>query len=78
MKFRLCAFAKVCSALCTAFFLSGLVLGAPASAWAQVHLNLWTSPSQGFAGTTQVNVTGSGFPSGNILPGSVTITVESS
>ena len=78
MKFRLCAFAKVCSALCTAFFLSGLVLGAPASAWAQVHLNLWTSPSQGFAGTTQVNVTGSGFPSGNILPGSVTITVASS
>jgi len=45
---------------------------------AQVKLNTWTSPSQGFAGTTQVNLTGSGFPGGVIPPGNVTITVAAS
>jgi hypothetical protein len=37
-----------------------------------LKLNTWTNPSSGLAGYTEVTVTGSGFPSGSILPGSVT------
>lgn len=78
MKFRLFGFGRVCSVFWAALFISSLVLGWSASARAQVHLNTWTLPSQGFAGTTQVNITGSGFPTGTISPGSVTITVAKS
>lgn len=47
----------------------------PSLSWGQVKLNTWTNPSSGQAGTTNVNLTGSGFPSGTIPPGNVTITV---
>jgi hypothetical protein len=41
--------------------------------FAQVHLNTWTAPDNGVAGLSHVNITGSGFPSMPIAPGSVTV-----
>ncbi len=38
-----------------------------------VTLSAWTSPSSGAAGATAVNVSGSGFPSGTIPAGNVTV-----
>jgi hypothetical protein len=46
----------------------------PATSHAQVHLSGSTSPSSGVAGVNNVNVTGSGFPSGLITPANVTAT----
>ncbi len=40
-----------------------------------VRLNEWTSPSQGYAGTGQVSITGTGFPTGTIFPGNVTVSI---
>jgi len=40
-----------------------------------VKLNAWTSPSQGYAGSTTVQLTGSGFPSTLPTPANVTVTV---
>ncbi len=60
------------------FFLCCLLLLPAASrvfASSVVRLNQWTSPSQGYAGTGQVSVTGTGFPSGTIFPGNVTISI---
>jgi hypothetical protein len=53
--------------------LLGLVLILPASSWAQVHLNVATSPSSGVAGVSNVNITGSSFPSGTITPANVMV-----
>jgi hypothetical protein len=54
-----------------------LLLPAASKAFASsvVRLNQWTSPSQGYAGTGQVSITGTGFPTGTIFPGNVTISV---
>lgn len=60
-----------------AFFLCVLLLVPAASsafATSVVKLNLWTTPSSGYAGVGQVSVAGSGFPSGQIFPGNITIT----
>jgi hypothetical protein len=48
--------------------------GADAQA-ATVKLNAVTSPSSGSAGTSTLSVSGTGFPSGAISPGSVTVSV---
>lgn len=59
-----------------AFSLFSLLL-IPVSSWAAtVHLNAATSPSTGVAGVTNVNLTGSGFPAGTILPANVTVTLK--
>src|ERR1017187_1453207 len=61
-----------------AFFLCCLLLLPAASrafAHSVVKLNQWTSPSQGYAGTGKVSVARTGFPSGPILPGNVTVSV---
>ena len=39
-----------------------------------VHLNAATNPSTGVSGVNNVNITGSGFPTGNIAPADVSIT----
>jgi hypothetical protein len=58
-----------------AFGLAVVLLAVPVVGRAQavVKLNVLTSPSTGLAGTTVVNLTGSGFPSGAIAPGAVTL-----
>ncbi len=43
-----------------------------------VHLSAWTAPNSGASGTTAVNITGSGFPSGTIPAANVTLTVAGS
>ena len=52
----------------------------PSGSWAlttatPVYLNASTAPSSGVVGVTNVNLTGSGFPSGVIPPGNVTISL---
>ena len=44
------------------------------SAAQSVNLSAWTAPNSGAAGTTAVNLTGSGFPSGTIPAANVTLT----
>lgn len=48
------------------------------TAWATVKLNLWTAPDGGVAGTSFVNLTGSGFPTANgtISPADVSISLS--
>jgi hypothetical protein len=48
------------------------------SAYGQVKLIAFTTPSSGVAGTTNVNITGSLFPSGTILPANVQVAFETS
>ena len=48
-------------------------LGA-ASLFGQVNLTSTTTPSSGAAGVTNINITGSGFPSGTITPADVIVT----
>ncbi len=48
------------------------------SAFGQVLLTAWTAPSSGVAGVTNVNITGSGFPSGTIAPANVIVTIATS
>jgi hypothetical protein len=57
-----------------------LVLGGSAFAVAPpaVHLNVWTTPDNGLAGTSNVNVTASGVPSGTITPRNVVVTISTS
>lgn len=58
-----------------------LVLSAAPAAMAStgtVNLNTWTNPPSGAAGNSNVYLTGSGFPSGTILPSAVTVSVASS
>ena len=57
--------------------LAALLLPAAAKAQATVKLNAVTSPSSGTAGTSTVNVTGTGFPTGTILPANVLVSVAS-
>jgi hypothetical protein len=56
--------------------LACLLALSPASA--AVKLNLWTSPDSGDAGSSFVNLTGSGFPTANgtISPGNVSISLS--
>lgn len=49
-----------------------------ASATAAVHLNSYTTPSSGTAGVSNVNITGSGFPTGTITPANVSISLATS
>ncbi len=46
------------------------------AALGQVKLPVETSPSSGVSGVTQVNLTGSGFPSGTITPANVVVTLS--
>lgn len=57
-----------------------LVLGGSAFATTgpAVHLNVWTTPDNGLAGTSNVNVTASGVPSGTITPRNVVVTISTS
>jgi hypothetical protein len=43
-----------------------------------VKLDTWTNPDSGAAGSSNTNLTGSGFPSGTIAPGSVNIAIAKS
>src|SRR5262249_10533001 len=47
------------------------------SAVAAVKLNVATTPDNGVAGVNNVNITGSGFPSGTVTPGNVSISLAS-
>src|SRR5690349_10351851 len=47
------------------------------SAIAAVKLNVATTPDNGVAGVNNINLTGSGFPSGTITPGNVSISLAS-
>ncbi len=47
----------------------------PSASWAQVRLSPWAVPDRGVAGVTQVNITGAGFPTGTIPPGTVVISI---
>jgi len=60
------------------FAVVAVMLASPLSSDAQVKLNTWTSPSSGASGSTSVNITGSGFPSGSISPSAVTLSFSSS
>ena len=51
------------------------LLALPAMSRAQVHLSTWTVPDNGVAGISQVNVTGSSFPTGTIPAGNVTVSL---
>jgi len=55
------------------------LIAIPSGSWAlastAVYLNAATAPSSGVTGLTNVNLTGSGFPSGVIPPGNVTISL---
>ncbi|HWO32347.1 MAG TPA: PEP-CTERM sorting domain-containing protein [Candidatus Acidoferrum sp.] len=55
-----------------------LVVSASTAARASVKLDTWTNPPSGAAGSSNTNLVGSGFPSGAISPGSVTITIATS
>jgi hypothetical protein len=57
-----------------------LVLSAApgAMATATVKLDAWTNPPSGAAGNSNVNLVGSGFPSGTIAPSAVTISIATS
>lgn len=46
-----------------------------ASAFGQVKLTAWTSPSSGVASQNYVNITGSSFPSGTITPANVVVSI---
>ncbi len=59
-------------------FCTILMTSVASAVTASVKLNSWASPSSGISGTSLVWVTGSGFPSGTIDPGSVTIDLETS
>ncbi len=52
----------------------------PSASWAQVKMNVSTSPSSGVAGISMVNAIGSGFPllHGTISPGNVSILLATS
>ena len=54
-----------------------LLLPVAARAQATVKLSAVTSPSSGTAGTSTVNVSGTGFPSGAILPANVLVSLAS-
>ena len=58
--------------------LACLVLLPPACSAAAVHLNVATTPDNGVSGVTNVNVTGSGFPSGTIHPADVVVNFATS
>ena len=62
------------ASLCICFAL--LLLSVAAKAQSTVKLNSVTSPSSGSAGTSTVNVTGSGFPSGAISPANVLVSIS--
>lgn len=53
-----------------------LLAGLPMCAAVTVTLGPSTSPTAGQAGITNINVTGSGFPSGTILSPSITLTLQ--
>lgn len=59
-------------------FVGAVLISMPVLAQTSVKLNAATSPTSGQAGLTTVSVTGSGFPSGTILPASVTVTLTPS
>lgn len=77
---RIFSWARKAAAGCPLLLLAGaaLVMPSNASAASTVKLNTWTAPSAGQSGLTFVNITGSGFPSGTISPGSVTVYVNTS
>jgi hypothetical protein len=52
------------------------VLALQSQSWAAVTLNAGTSPGSGVSGSTQVNATGSGFPSGPFTPSNVIVTLQ--
>ena len=52
-----------------------LVSAVPSYATTTVKLNAWTAPSSGTSGVNNVNITGSGFPAGTIVPGNVSVTL---
>jgi hypothetical protein len=52
-----------------------LLASAQAASGQNVSLAAWTAPNSGASGTTAVNLTGSGFPSGTIPAAKVTVTV---
>ena len=56
-------------------FAAGTLTISSAPAATPINLNVATSPGSGKAGTF-VNLTGSGFPAGTILPASVTVTLS--
>jgi hypothetical protein len=56
--------------------LCGMTFLIPLQAKASVKLNTWTAPSSGASGSTFVNVIGTGFPAGTILPGAVTLSLN--
>lgn len=56
--------------------LCGMTFLIPLQAKASVKLNTWTAPSSGASGSTFVNVSGTGFPAGTILPGAVTLSLN--
>ena len=63
-----------------AWSLSICALVIPSGSWAivastPIYLNAATAPSSGTAGVSNVNVTGSGFPSGTIPPANVTVSL---
>lgn len=66
------------SGIAGALVVAIVCLAAPVGASAQVRLNTWTSPSSGATGSTVVNITGTGFPSGTINPSAITLTFSSS
>lgn len=47
----------------------------PTASWAQVRLSTWAVPNTAVAAVTQVNITGTGFPTGAIPPGNVVISI---
>lgn len=57
--------------------LVALFFASPVAANATVRLNAWTVPSSGAAGSTNVTLTGSNFPSGGISPANVTLSFAS-
>jgi hypothetical protein len=64
--------------LCGLLVAAGVVLSGVNSAGAQpIKLNANTNPSIGTAGVTTVTLSGTGFPTGTVSPGSVTIAFSS-
>ena len=62
--------------LCCLLLILSAAPGAMASA--SVKLDTWTNPPSGAAGNSNVNLVGSGFPSGTISPAAVTISIATS
>ena len=63
----------------TVLLFAGVLLASSVEAQGTtVKLNAWTSPSSGATGSTFVNVSGSGFPSGTISPSFVVVSLSTS